>query len=838
MGVVNGTPVNATNTNAAFLNKNQADQMTFPASFTSNLSLSKRDESSAATLNALTTTTSIVRITGTVTTINGAVAPTTYVDGQLLIISNASGSSVTINHESGSATAANRFTLPNAVLLTVGSGSAASFYYDTTASRWRPSAGSGSGGGATGWISSYPYQVGNIATYTNNGYICVVANTSGATFEADYALGYWVPINSPAVGKNYMAVGSNFESNTLGGWQLVTTSLTNLIPTGAPTIGSAASLSIGVTGTNPLSGLYSLTLGNIASTNIAAGQGIISQAFAISPVDQAKVLTSRFAYSAVANLSTALMNFSGTSSNTWAVYLYDVTNAAWIQPAGVYGMTQSSGVGIEAATWQTPSNMTQFRLAILCVNATTGTTPAANAYQLYFDEFFTGSQAITQGSPITDWQDFPSVAAGTLITGTTTSPTYGTVAYNRAQWRRVGSDMEVRWDFRQTTAGTAGSGTYLFNLPPGFSIDTNKVSPSSTNDDSKSLGTFDYYDVGATAIGIGYASAYSSTQLRFTMQAQAASGSLGTISSSYGQLSNTSISYALKARIPILGWSSNVQSSADTETRVVDLTINPTSSITPTGTISSSFASCTTINFNTTPSKDSHGAYSGGVYTVPVSGDYWCSVKFETQGTGGTFWEICFVVNGVQIADGASKPTANNQYISGGVVLQNLKAGDLLTIRLRTDCTSPVFTTSIVHALSLFRLSGPSVIASTESLSARYDIPIGTSASSTTPWNASTKIWDTHGAVTTGASWKFTAPISGVFQIEAWAFSAATSYVAYVYKNGVQDTYSYSTLTTTAGSPGVVLMRLVAGDYIDVRPTVAVTSASYVGHISILRVGN
>jgi len=70
---------------------------------------SRRDEASATTVNALSTSQTYIKLTATVTTINGAASG---VNGSIIIINNDTGSSVTITDESGSATAADRFKLP------------------------------------------------------------------------------------------------------------------------------------------------------------------------------------------------------------------------------------------------------------------------------------------------------------------------------------------------------------------------------------------------------------------------------------------------------------------------------------------------------------------------------------------------------------------------------------------------------------------------------------------------------------------------------------------------------------------------------------------------------
>ena len=285
---------------------------------------------------------------------------------------------------------------------------------------------------------------------------------------------------------------------------------------------------------------------------------------------------------------------------------------------------------------------------------------------------------------------------------------------------------------------------------------------------------------------------------------------------------NNPYTVSFTAQVPILGWSSSVQMSNDTDTRVVDFSINPTSGITPTGTIALAFSSCTTVNWNTTPTKDSHGIYSNGVVTIPVAGDYLCSAKFETQGTGGTFWEICYVVNGVQVAESPSKPTANNQYIAGSVLIPNLKAGDLLTIRLRTDCTSPVFVSSIVNGLSLFRLSGPSVIAASEQIAASYWASANGTSTTATPINFDSKEFDTHGSVTTGASWRFNAPRSDVYVLGFASNHTSTTTTYYLlYKNGVAYKLMNYTTATGFGYSASTEVQLNAGDYIDIR-----TSAS------------
>jgi hypothetical protein len=208
-------------------------------------------------------------------------------------------------------------------------------------------------------------------------------------------------------------------------------------------------MTLDINSTTQLSSKYSLRVNNTASTPFLLSQGIASQVFSIDQVDQAKILAHKFAYMA-AGANAANMNFSGTSSNTWATYILDVTNTAWIQPAGVYNLVQSSGVGISTGTFQTPSNMTQFRIVLLCINSTTG-TPAVNTVQLNVDDFYLGPQPTASGAAMSDWVAYTPTLKGSTNGSTFTNQT--TTGF----YRRVGDSIEVQ--IRTIFSGAPGTGT-------------------------------------------------------------------------------------------------------------------------------------------------------------------------------------------------------------------------------------------------------------------------------------------------------------------------------------------------------------------------------------------
>lgn len=113
------------------------------------------------------------------------------------------------------------------------------------------------------------------------------------------------------------------------------------------------------------------------------------------------------------------------------------------------------------------------------------------------------------------------------------------------------------------------------------------------------------------------------------------------------------------------------------------------------------------------------------------------------------------------------------------------------------------------------------------------------------------KVADTSGNVTTGASWKFTASVQGWYEVQPTVFYAASATGARdieLYKNGVLDRY-----VALEGNPsasfGVMLVGstkifLLAGDYIDVRTVQSsggnlnIDGATVTAHITISRLPN
>jgi len=545
------------------------------------------------------------------------------------------------------------------------------------------------------------------------------------------------------------------------------------------------------------------------------GQGV-SYDFTIDSADLAKVLTVTFDYEVL----------SGTyATGDLTVYLVQDTGGTptVIQPAGY--QIQSATVGTkmrQIATFQTSSSITSYRLCLHVAST------SASAYSLAVDNVVVGPQVVQYGAPVTDWQSYTPTFTG-----------FGTVSTQTFWWRREGDSVLIKGRF---TSGTSTAVEARISLPSGFTSDSTKV-----NGTIEVAGFFQSGDSGVVAQGVGASISVlvepSVNYVTFSTRNSANSGLtklLGT------NLAANGVSYSFTAQVPILGWSSSVQMSNDTDTRVVDMQVNAATAITPSGTIGTNFATSTTINFNKTPVKDTHGGYSAGVYTTPVAGDYFVASRIEMAHTNstGTFIALSVAVNGVEKVTQGIKTSTTNAYAFVSGLVTGLNAGDLITIRIYSDASAKAFTSSVVNDFTVHRLSGPSAIAASESVNAKYTISTATQApGALTQFNFDNRVFDSHGAVTTGAgAWRFTAPVSGTYTVLSQLYASSGNSDIWLYVNGTSNTIMAHVNTAATPLSGATMVRLNAGEYIDIRPQAAITvaggSTPYKSHVSIAKVGN
>lgn len=582
--------------------------------------------------------------------------------------------------------------------------------------------------------------------------------------------------------KNYIRY-NDASTNKTTGWSLGTATLTSAFPSGTPTFGSGANanLSLTTTATNPLSNGYSYSYASSAATT--AGDFLASDAFTVDASDQAKVLNISFNY----QVASGTVDMSGTSSNSFGIAIYDVTASAWIMPAGVWNLVQSSGVGRATATFQTTSSSTQYRLVVFNATATSG------AVTLKFDDFYVGPQIETRGPAMSDWQDYTPTTQG-----------FGTISANNSIWRRNGSNLEIKVKFQ---AGTVTANEARVGFPTGLTSTSTLPSPHV-------VGVF-------TTAHLTGASMYilaepSVTYVTFSLSS-ASFNSQAKLQGS--QLIGSNVIVTLFASIPIAGWSSNTVMSHDTDTRVVAAIVTGD----PASATSGNPIIVPTVGY------DSHASYNAttGRYTCPVSGIYKMFGALQSASSATT---LTIYKNAVSTALAGNLDSNGEATFCGAV---NCVAGDIIDLRPggTVDATN--------MTLNIERLSGPAVVAASETVSASYQDTSGQSVTAnTTNYTYNTKLWDTHGMYSAGL---FTVPISGKYLVTfAEYVSSGTNPDIRLYKNGSIAQAICRQSATGVVFSGTVTVAAKAGDTLSIRSTVNATRGNSGPdmQVSIIRIGN
>jgi hypothetical protein len=566
------------------------------------------------------------------------------------------------------------------------------------------------------------------------------------------------------------------------------------------------------------------------------GEGI-SANFSIPSRLKAKMLTVEFDYIVAAGTFTA---GTATTDSDITVWIYDVTNSTLIPVTPNRLMSNSTSlVDTFRGQFQAASNSTSYRL-ILHIGTTTNADLG-----MRFDNFSITPTSITYGTPVTDWQAF------TPVSNSTTNVTL------TGWWRRVGDTAEYTVHFNYS--GANSDGHVFINLPTGQVIDTAKL-PATIRDEA--LGIVSIYDSG-TAQFVGHV-AYKDTTSVYLQVGRADSTYLQqhdfTPSSGAPQVMANLDRVTARFALPIAGWGSNVQISNNADNRVVAMRAALT---TAQSGIADKVIPFNSIGFDT---HGTMGSSATGVYTVPVSGYYrvWAQVGvFSLDGATNPFIEIR--KNGtatVQSYGSNYSATSTAAYINASDLI-NCVAGDTISVYIDGDASFDLENTNGRTSFSIERVSSNTTIAASETVTARY----GISASSTNLSLADntaeildfdTKDFDSHSAVTTGASWKFTAPVSGVYNITAvlqlagsggWAAGERVFLTLHKNNNATVHTYmSLQYMQATHGTNpalnGAALVQLNAGDYIDIRANqnsggaLGITSGTTLCWVGINKVGN
>lgn len=439
-----------------------------------------------------------------------------------------------------------------------------------------------------------------------------------------------------------------------------------------------------------------------ASGDEHQGEGV-SYDFTIDSADKAKVLSISFDY---------LVSSGTYATGDLAVYIYDVTNSQVIQPTG-YQIESASVSMKHNATFQTNSNSTSYRLIIHVAST------QASAYTMKFDNFIIGPQVITQGTPKDDF-----------ISVTPTFTGFGTVTNIEVYSRRDGDCLEMQGNF---TTGTTTATEARISLAYRSGTVTSYAIPS-----IRLAGTM-VFSSSAAAIGTTLIEP-SVTYLTIGTQDASAAG----LTKQNGNTFSSSSKFSFWARVPIAGWSSNVQMSSSTDTRatVAIITGNP--------------ASASSGNPIIVPTilKDTHGCYNStdGRYTVAVPGTY---KMFGALSSASSATTLSIYKDG-SVYQLCGNLDSNGEATFAGMV--DCIAGSIIDIRPggTVDATD--------MSLNIERTSGPSQIAASESVNMMATSSTTSLDTSTPTIVNGTVVFDSHGGYNS-SNGVYTCKLPGKYEI-------------------------------------------------------------------------
>jgi microcystin-dependent protein len=626
-----------------------------------------------------------------------------------------------------------------------------------------------------------------------------VKDSTGAT------IGYWVVQAFPdtvivtatavASATSYITNG-DFENSTTG-WATYYDGSATASPAGTIT-GTAANLNFARNTTTPLFGTGDFKL-NQTGTSKGAG---LTYDFTLDPGLLGQVMSLSFYYKTIDVSGTAYVD------SDFSVFLYDITNSSFI-PLSTSGISRSTAASKFYASWF-PSTSTRYRIFIHQTSTTTG------VYSLELDRVDVSAQTTPNAAAVGAWIAYtPTFSAG-----------FGTVVTPEFFYKRVADTISIRGRFN---TGTVAASAGTFSLPSGLTIPSSYSYNLTKGSWRRNNGTASTAKRGTFEIFMSDSLIYFRTDGDTLALSPFATANVSSIMSS-------SEAIALEiSEVPIAQWTTNINLATD----FTEYASNDGSGGIAANT-NYSTGSVQGISGSTAPAINavtvSAGQFTGYVVTFARPVQVADKIDVEIVTSAGTTQWYNSAVAWPWVVQGAARYGITWNYYSADtsgksilVMFGNGGAANTSTYGL----AGGVAWTGIKWRVR--KVSNGNMAEVPPVVRAEYSNSAGGTSDNPVPF--STKVEDTHSAFTLSTG-RFTAPISGAYLIEGNFVSTTVAANFRIWKNG---SVLKNIGATVAGATYVVLMttvRLIAGDYIDIRPQGAASSSSVGTTISITRIGS
>lgn len=492
---------------------------------------------------------------------------------------------------------------------------------------------------------------------------------------------------------------------------------------------------------------------------------------------------------------------SPTTDSDVIVYVYDVTNSTLIEPIpfkldGTGTTNRYKFTGVFSTTTSTSYRLI-FHIA----------TTSASAYTLKFDNFILGAMPSAALGPVTTQYD-----TATFTGGFTSNTTYTGVI------RRDGDQLQGR--VKIAFSGAPNSTTFTLNMPTGYTIDTAKL-PATSSQVGYALAN----DSGTGHVGNAYV---FSNSLK-VIGDDGAGDWTQAVPFTFGASDYIEIDFS----VPIVGWGSSSTIGSDAGLTPMFAKYNFSAS---SGNPSIASAATEVMDYDTKV-VDQGGLVTTGTgwkATFPYAGVMIVSASahLDNMVTAKVMDLRVFKNGSLYHAGNRTGTGSTDTHGSQAVTLVYGVAGDTVDFRCFNGdaATRSLTTTSGFCTASIWMLPFSALVQATEFVVAKYSTSAAPSIANTgtTRIDFATKSFDSHGLVTTGASWVFTANKAGKYRISSIVKFTSSTYAAgnraemSVLKNNSLDTVLDHDVVEVAASRDLVLqgssvLSLVAGDTLQVN---------------------